>query len=131
MKRAVITIVVVLMTLATLLCAQPAIGQPAPAAAAERQDQFADLCWVLLLCVFSFFARSGRKGRYRYHFLSIAFLLLVLAAFHSHPLWSFGARSSLRAPEAGAPALATLPTTTGKFTAEAQKINHGVTKARR
>lgn len=88
MKTA-ITVLIILMSVATFLCAQSGIVQPAPAT--DTPDQFADLCWVLLLCVFSLFARTAGKSRYRYHFLSIAFLLLLLASFHSHPLWKFAA----------------------------------------
>lgn len=60
--------------------------------AVMHEEQLADICWIVLLCLFSFFARSRTKSRLRVHLITAAFLLLVLAAFHSHSLWSFSSK---------------------------------------
>jgi hypothetical protein len=53
------------------------------------RDVISDFSWIILLCVFSFVARY-KKGRYtRLRLLGLVILLLMLAALHSHPLWSF------------------------------------------
>lgn len=60
--------------------------------AAANEQQATDFCWILLLCLFSFLIRTRKTGRWRYHLLTAAFFLLILAAFHSHPLWSLSSR---------------------------------------
>jgi ligand-binding sensor domain-containing protein len=68
---------------------QKSIPSPGRSESLSPKDAVADSCWILLLCAFSFAARY-RKGRNpKIRVLALAFFLLMLAAIHSHPLWSF------------------------------------------
>lgn len=52
-------------------------------------EQIADLAWIFFLCLFSLAIRFRKSRKLKYEFLAIAVFLFVLAAVHSHSLWSF------------------------------------------
>lgn len=55
----------------------------------SARDVIADFSWILLLCLFSVLIRIKRGYNSKRRLYLLAFLLLMLAAIHSHPLWSF------------------------------------------
>ena len=55
----------------------------------SARDVIADFSWILLLCLFSVLIRFKRGYKSKHRLYLLAFFLLMLAAIHSHPLWSF------------------------------------------
>ena len=51
-------------------------------------EQITDISWVLLLCTFSMLIRFRKRKTARAYLMALGFLLMALAALHSHPLWS-------------------------------------------
>lgn len=51
-------------------------------------DQITDISWILVLCAFSLLVRFRHRRGVRLYLMAAGFLLLTLAALHSHPLWS-------------------------------------------
>lgn len=62
------------------------------------KDVIADFSWILLLCLFSVLIRFKTGSNSKRKLYLLAFLLLMLAAIHSHPLWSFSKSSSALIP---------------------------------
>ena len=51
-------------------------------------EQITEITWILLLCVFSLLVRFRHRRGVRLYLLAAGFLLLTLAALHSHPFWN-------------------------------------------
>ena len=77
---------------------QEKIRVPGKAEGITAKDILSDFSWIIALCTFSILLRfkQGQPGKLRLFLLVL--VLLVLAALHSHPLWSFS-RHALRYEE--------------------------------
>src|SRR5215471_9348595 len=67
----------------------PAVIHPTSPDAQTIHEQIADFAWIFFLCLFSLAIRFRKSRKLKYEFLAIAVFLFVLAAVHSHSLWSF------------------------------------------